>query len=138
MPVESRKLKSALFALALFAALPACEAGTPPTADPSVASANTLIQAMAHGHFNKAEARFAAQMKQDAPPQKLRQLWDSLVRHGGAFQKTGATRTIHKEGHTIVIVRTDFKRRPIGLMVAFDTAHRIVGVHLAPPPGERF
>ncbi len=137
MPIDTRKLKSALLALALLAPVPASHAGTRPAADHSIASAEAFIQTMARGHFRRAEADFTNQMKQAAPPRKLRHLWTLLVRHGGPFQRTATTRTVHEEGYTVVIVRTDFKKRPIGLAVAFDSARRIAGLHLVPPPGAR-
>ena len=131
-----RKIESTLLALALLASAGAL-AAPPPAADPAVAAAKAFIETMAQGHFSRAEKDFTAQMRRAAPPEKLRQLWSALIRHGGPFEKTGATRTMHEDGYTAVTVRTDFQRRPIGLEVAFDSAHRIAGLHLARPPRAR-
>lgn len=133
MPSDRRIFESTLLALALLASASSLAAPSPAT-DAAVASAKAFVETMAQGHFNRAEADFTHQMKQAAPPEKLRQLWNALIRHGGAFEKTGATRTMHRDGYTAVIVRTEFKKSPIGLEVAFDSAHRIAGLHLVRPP----
>ena len=132
MPSDRRILESTLLSLALLASANSLAASAP-AADP-VASAKAFVETMAQGHFTRAEADFTAQMRQAAPPAKLRQLWKALIRHGGAFEKTGATRTMHEDGYTAVIVRTEFKKSPIGLEVAFDAADRIAGLHLVRPP----
>lgn len=131
MLIEPMKLKSVTgaFALALLAPLSALHAATPPATNSVVASARTFVETMAQGHFEKAEARFTSQMKRAAPPYRLQQLWASLVRQNGAFQKVGDHELV------TVIVKVVFKNRPVDLAVTFDSAHRIAGVHLAPPPG---
>lgn len=133
MPSDRRIFESTLLSLALLASASSLAAPSPAT-DAAAAAAKAFVETMAQGHFNRAEADFTAQMKQAAPPEKLRQLWKALIRHGGAFEKTGTTRTMHKDGYTAVIVRTEFKKSPIGLEVAFDSAHRIAGLHLVRPP----
>ncbi len=136
MPIDTRKPSCALIlvAMALLASLSVSQAAAPPTADPSVTSAETFIQTMAQGHFKKAEANFTDQMKQAAPPDKLRDLWSKLTRHFGAFQKTSGHKTAVKDGYTVVVGGADFKNRTIGLQVAFDSAREIAGLYVVPAP----
>ena len=123
-----------LIALALLGLAPRpCLAGTA-TGSGLTAAAEAFIHTLAQGQFDKAEADFTVQMRRAAPEDKLRRMWHSLLRHGGAFQKTGSTRTVRKGGYTTVIVRTEFKERPIGLAVSFDSTGHIAGLHLVPPP----
>ncbi len=124
-----------LIALALLGLTPRpCLAGTPTGSD-LTAAAEAFIHTLAQGHFDTAEADFTVPMRRAAPENKLRRMWHSLLRHGGAFQKTGSTRTVRNDGYTTVIVRTEFKERPIGLAVSFDSTGHIAGLHLVPPPG---
>ena len=126
-----------VIALALLGLAPlSCLAGTP-TGGGLSAVAQAFIHTLAQGRFDKAEGDFTLQMRRAAPEDQLRQMWQSLLRHGGAFQKTGSTRTVRKDGYTTVIVRTEFKKRSIGLAVSFDSSGHIAGLHLVPPPGAR-
>ncbi len=93
-----------------------------------------FVQAMAKGNFKSAETDFTEQMKQAAPPGKLREAWESLLNQVGSFQDTGVSKTVVKQGFTTVIVKTDFKSRAIGIAVTFDSAHRIAGMHFVSPP----
>lgn len=134
MATGTNALKAALGILALAAWAPGpAWAGTPP-ADQLTVLARTLVENMAANHFNRAEADFTSEMKTAAPPGQLRGLWQTLVNRCGAFQKTGNTATTDVGGYTSVIVRGEFKNRAIGFEVTFDSARRIAGLHLVPPP----
>ena len=135
MSTDATRPTVILIALALLGLAPRPSLARTPTGSGLTAAADAFIQTLAQGHFDKAEADFTVQMRRAAPEDKLRRLWHSLLRHGGAFQKTGQTRTVRENGYTTVIVRIEFKERPIGLAVSFDSAAHIAGLHLVPPPG---
>ncbi|MGH8293509.1 MAG: DUF3887 domain-containing protein [Gammaproteobacteria bacterium] len=128
------KNRLALFVgiLALFGAS-VCFAGarTPAESD-YTATAVTFINSMAKGDFSAAETNFTDQMKQAAPPDKLKGIWDGIILQAGAFQKTGATKIVHAGGYTTVIVDTKFKNKIIGFAVTFDSFGKIGGLHLVP------
>lgn len=93
-----------------------------------------FVRMLAAGSFAAAEAQFTGQMRQAAPPAKLREIWSGVESQVGAFQGTGDTRTVVEGGYTTVIVRTDFKQQALGIALAFDSAQRIAGMHFVPPP----
>lgn len=93
-----------------------------------------FVRTMAKGDFATAEADFTDQMKQAAPPEKLRQIWQSLLDQAGPFENTGDSKIIDQGGYTSVIVTTDFKTRALGIAVTFDSAQRIAGMHFVPSP----
>jgi hypothetical protein len=98
------------------------------------AAAVAFIHQMASGKFSQAEASFTTQMKSAVGSDGLQQLWSQLQQMYGAFESTGAVRTGVVSGHSIVVVRANFKSRAVGLAVAFDSDHRIAGLHLVSPP----
>lgn len=126
-------LALAMLALGSFA-LTGASAANGAAASGDSAAAQTFIHQMASGQFSQAEASFTAQMKSAVGSDGLQQLWDKLQQMYGAYQGTGAAQTAAVNGHTIVVVRTNFKSQAVGLAVAFDSDHRIAGLHLVPPP----
>jgi hypothetical protein len=98
------------------------------------AAAVTFVHQMASGQFSQAKADFTSEMKSAVGEDGLQQLWSRLQQMYGAFQSTGAVQNTVMDGHTVVVVRTNFKSQAVGLIVAFDSAHRIAGVHLGPAP----
>lgn len=73
-------------------------------------------------------------MKQAAPPEKLRQIWQSLLDQAEPFENTGDSKIVDQGGYTSVIVRANFKTRALGIAITFDSAHRIAGMHFVPSP----
>lgn len=136
MPIATPTRAAALaaFALALLAPPLTARAAPPPAANSPAASAQTFVRTMAQGHFTAAERSFTAQMRQAAPPRKLRDLWNRLTQQFGEFQKTSGQKVAHKDGYTVVIVGAEFKFKTIGLQVAFDSAHQIAGLYVVPAP----
>lgn len=93
-----------------------------------------FVRTVAKGDMQAAEADFTHRMKQAAPPAKLGVIWRRLIRKVGPFQGTSGSKTVVQGRLITVIVKTDFKRRALGIAVTFDAAHRIAGVHFVPPP----
>jgi Protein of unknown function (DUF3887) len=121
-------------ALALLACLAAQAAGGRAPKHGLVPRAVAFVHSLANGDFKGAEADFTGQMRAAAPPEALSRMWQQLLAQMGPFQDTGGSRTIVQGGYTTVAVRTDFKNRAVGIAVSFDSARRIAGIHIVPPP----
>ena len=135
MPKDVRTIVVTLSALALglFAVTGASAANGAGAGGDSVAAV-AFVHQMASGQFSQAEAGFTSQMKSAVGADGLQQLWSKLQQMYGAFKSTGAVQSAVVQGYSIVTVRANFTSQAIGLAVAFDSAHRIAGLHLVPPP----
>jgi hypothetical protein len=120
--------------ISLLVPISAQAAGSQEAKDTLTPKAVAFVRTLAKGDFETAEANFTEQMKQAAPPQKLREIWQRLLDQGGSFQDTGDSKTIVNGTYTTVVVKTDFKSRALGIAVTFDSAQRIAGMHFVPPP----
>jgi hypothetical protein len=120
--------------VSLAAPLAARAAGSQEAKASLTARAVAYVQTLAKGHFKAAETDFTDAMKQAAPPDKLGEMWQSLISRFGPFEDTGETRSYVQSGYTFVIVKTDFKSRALGIRVVFDSARRIAGMQFVPPP----
>jgi uncharacterized protein DUF3887 len=120
--------------LAFLFPIAAHAAGTQMTSETLTPRAITFVRTLAKGDFVTAEADFTDEMKQAAPPEKLRQIWQSLLDQVGPFLDTGVSQTVDQGGYTSVIVKANFKMRPVGISVTFDSAYKIAGMHFVAPP----
>lgn len=119
-------------ALALLVPLAVQAAGGQAAAGGLVPKALAFVQSLAKGDFDAAEAYCTDQMKQAAPPAKLRQAWQGLLDQVGSFQGIGDSKTIVQSGYTTVLIQTNFKSRAVGIAVTFDSAQRVAGMHFVP------
>lgn len=109
--------------------LPAAHA-TVSSTDRAVAQA--FVQDLSSGRFAQAEARFRPQMRRLATPDKLRSLWQFVVKKFGAYKKIDRSDAVNVQGHRAIIVHTVFERLTIGFEITFDSSHQIAGIHVVP------
>ena len=98
------------------------------------ARAITFVHTLAGEHFKTAEASFTGQMQRALPQATLSSTWQEVTAKLGAFQRTGKTRTLSKGPYTVVIVKSVFQRRTVGISVTFNAAKQIAGMFFGPPP----
>ena len=134
----SKNIRQVPFILALAMALlspVALLAADTQVAPPALAQkAIAFVHTMARADFKTVEMDFTDQMKQAAPPEKLGELWQTLLNQAGSFLGTGDSKSVVQGSYTTVNVRTNFKHEAIGIAVSFDSASRIVGMHIVSPP----
>lgn len=96
------------------------------------AGARAVVHAFAAGDFKTPEAGFTIQMRQALPAAKLEAVWRRITERAGAFEKTGETTSISYQGHTIVLVKTIFKKTPLWTQVVYDSDGKIAGLYFKP------
>jgi hypothetical protein len=135
MTTDRRKVSvTIVFAIAFLLPLAAQVAGGQEANATLTSRAIAFVRMLAQGNLDAAEADFTDQMKQAAPPSKLREIWTGVQSQAGPFQGTGNTRTVVQGGFTTVVVGTNFKLQALGIAVAFDSSQKIAGMHFVPPP----
>lgn len=93
--------------------------------------AGDFIKLLAEGEFSKATENFDAAMKKAASPEKLRQIWSSLVNQHGPFEKQLDTQTKSISIYEAVVVTCEFEKMDVDLQVTFNAAKQIAGFHIA-------
>lgn len=117
---------------ALPSALPAQQATTAPTPPDYTARATEVVNDLAARHFDKVFAQFNTTMAAAVPVDKLGPGWDQLVGQAGAFQKIDSSNETVSSGYHVVIVTCVFEKATINIILAFDDAGHIGGMHIAP------
>lgn len=94
----------------------------------------TFVRTLVKGNFDAATTDFTSQMKQAVSPATLRNIWKSVLNQVGSFQNTSDCKIVVQGGFTTVIVKANFRLRPLLIAVTFDSAQKIAGMHFAPAP----
>lgn len=89
--------------------------------------AKDFIQSLAEADFSTAAEHFDAAMKKAAPPQKLRQIWDSLITQHGRFEKQTDTHVKNIARYKAVFVTCQFEKALVDLQVTFNSSEQIAG-----------
>lgn len=133
--INDRKTSAVIgFAFALLLPIAAHAAGDQATNGNLVHKSLAFVQNWARGDLRTAETDFTSRMKQSAPPTKFGKLWQKMISRFGAFQGTGNTKTVVKNGLTTVIVEAKFKKQALGFALTFDSAQKISLFRLVSPP----
>lgn len=108
-----------------------------PVVSPSsslAASAEALVDSLAHEEFAGAVARFDAAMKRGLPEPRLRAVWRSLTDQVGTFRQRLGHR-VEKQGNSdVIFVTCQFRHAVLEAKVVFNPAGQVAGLYFAPPP----
>jgi dienelactone hydrolase len=94
--------------------------------------ARKMVNDMASGDFDKATESFDDTMKRVIPASKLKDVWDSVTKQVGAFQKATEDRTESIRQYKAVFVTCEFQNGPLDVKVVFGTDGKITGLFFAP------
>lgn len=96
-----------------------------------ITTATTVVALVAKGDAAAAERYFSPVLQAAAPAAKLQQLWQQLTAQLGAFERQTGTQEQIANGIQSVFVRCHFARATADLVISFDSAGKIDGLHVA-------
>jgi hypothetical protein len=121
---------------ALWAACSISLSAQPPAAVPPQedleAVGRTLVQHMAAREFEKMVAQFDETMGKAMPAPKLAEVWDTVQKQAGAFQKITGTRLDTVRGYRRVIVTCAFAQMNLDVLIVLAADGRVAGLFFAP------
>lgn len=98
------------------------------TAAKRLEMARTLAAQVAAGEFEKAVEPFDETMKRALPAEKLKEVWDSLIKQHGQLKQAAKTRTERIGRYEVVYVTCEFQRGTLDTKVVFTSGNRITGL----------
>ena len=90
--------------------------------------AKQLVELFAKGDFVTATRNFDNIMKNAMPPDKLQQVWKTLIARVGSFKNQKDLRIEKFQEYTIVFVNCQFEKSLLDIKVVFNSSHKIVGL----------
>lgn len=96
------------------------------------ASAKRFVQLLEKEDFSSAVKDFDETMTRVMPPEKLQEVWASLLAKTGPLKKQVSVRTAKVPKFEIVLVTCEFEKSTLDVKVVFDAAGKITGLWFAP------
>ncbi|MGD8535806.1 MAG: alpha/beta fold hydrolase [Candidatus Aminicenantes bacterium] len=101
-----------------------------------VAHAKEFVDLMAKGEFAKAVENFDSVMSKAMPKEKLKEVWQRVIKQAGPFKKQKGTRTETLPKFDVVYVICQFEKGDIDVKVVFNREKQITGLWFAPAQKE--
>jgi pimeloyl-ACP methyl ester carboxylesterase len=105
---------------------------TPPLPPGPEGRARALVLALSRGDYAHADVAFDPALAAALPPEKLRELWDTLQKAGGTYKAITNAEVLPKEAGTIVNLTVQFERLRKIVRVAIDRGDHAIGLFYGP------
>ncbi len=96
------------------------------------ALATEFVELLEKEDFSGAVKNFDSTMKKAVSPEKLQEIWKSLIAQVGPFKKQVGIRTEKVSQYDIVYVKCEFEKSPLDVKVVFNNAKQIAGLFFVP------
>jgi dienelactone hydrolase len=100
--------------------------------DELIAQAREFVDLMAKGEFSIAVENFDSVMSKAMPEEKLKVVWQTVIKQAGPFKKQIGTRTETLPKFDIVYVTCHFEKDDLDVKVVFNREKQIAGLWFAP------
>lgn len=97
-----------------------------------IALAKRFIKLLAKEDFSSAVKNFDSTMKRAMPPERLQEVWKSLIAQGGPFKRHVDVRTEKWQQYDIVFVICEFEKSLFDVKVVFNSTKQIAGLFFIP------
>jgi len=125
-------LTALLFGLLLFP----CQILGDPFPEELIARAKEFVDLMVKEEFSRAVENFDSVMSKAMPEEKLKEVWQTVIKQAGPFKKQTGTRTEAVPKFDIVYVTCQFEKTDLDIKVVFNREKQITGLWFAPAQKE--
>lgn len=101
-----------------------------------IAQAKEFVDLMVKGEFSRAVENFDSVMSKAMPEEKLKEVWQTVIKQAGPFKKQKGTRTETLPKYDIVYVTCQFEKGDLDVKVVFNSEKQITGLWFAPAQKE--
>ncbi len=100
--------------------------------DSLIARAREFVQALEKGHFGDSVRYFDETMAKLAPPEKMKEVWEAVIKQVGRFKEQKGIRTESIPQYDIVYVTCEFEMASLDIKVVFNKDGQIAGQFFVP------
>lgn len=101
-----------------------------------IAHAQKFVELLAKGEFSKAVENFDNVMTKAMPEEKLKQVWQTVMKQAGQFKKQAGVRTEILPKFNSVYITCQFEKGPLDVKVVFNRKKQITGLWFVPTQKE--
>jgi fermentation-respiration switch protein FrsA (DUF1100 family) len=104
-----------------------------PHMDELISIAEEFVVALENGHYDDSVKHFDETMAKLAPPEKMKEVWKTLIKQVGSFKKQKGVWTESLPKYDIVYVTCEFEKATLDIKVVFNKNKQISGQFFVPP-----
>lgn len=104
-----------------------------PDWDELIAMAKKFVTALEHEQYNESVKHFDKTMSKLAPPEKMKEVWEAVIKQVGSFKEQKSVWTESVQNYDIVYVTCVFEKATLDIKVVFDKNKKIAGQFFVPP-----
>lgn len=93
-----------------------------------------FVDLLVKAEFDQATARFDATMQTAMPEEKLRQIWQTLLKQGGGFDRQLQTRVVTIGEYKAALITCRFAAATLDVKVVYDAQGKVGGLFFTPTP----
>ncbi len=97
---------------------------------------NEFVELLANQQFSAVSESFDETMKNELPPEKLEEIWESTIDQMGPFKKQIGLRTEKEADYDIVFITCEFEKGCLDIKVAYNDEKQVTGLLFVPTPPE--
>ncbi len=97
-----------------------------------IAKAKEFVKALENGNFDESVKYFDETMSKLAPPEKMKEVWETVIRQVGPFKSQKSVRTEAVPNYDIVYVTCEFQKATLDIKVVFNKDEQIAGQFFVP------
>jgi len=100
--------------------------------DDLTSTAERFVDLLSKGEFSRAAGNFDDVMREALPPEKLKEVWESLIAQTGPFKGRIGARSEKAGKYDIVFVTCRFEKATLDVKVVFNRERQITGLWFVP------
>lgn len=104
-----------------------------PPFDELISRAKEFVLALENGRYDESVKHFDETMKKMAPPEKMKEVWEMVVKQVGQLKTKKGIWTESLPKYDIVYVTCEFEKATLDIKIVFDKDKKIAGQFFVPP-----
>jgi len=107
---------------------------TPLPMNDLISMAKSFVEALEKGDYEAAVKNFDETMTKAAPPEKMKQVWETLISQAGELKQQKRIRTESLPKYDVVYITCEFEKISLDIKVVFNKKKQIAGQFFTQPP----
>lgn len=103
-----------------------------PEAATEIKAAQDLVSLLQNQDFDNAEKMFDEGMKKALPSKKLSEVWGTIIKDNGSFEKQMNARAEKAGEYIVVIITGKFEKASLDIKVTVNSKQEIAGLFFTP------
>jgi len=99
-----------------------------------ISRAKSFVRALENGDYEAAVKNFDETMAKAAPPEKMKQVWETVISQVGELKKQKGVRTESLPKYDVVYITCEFEKWTLDVKVVFNKKKQIAGQFFTQPP----